>query len=179
MKKHVLLFLSIVAFTITASAQKKIVGGKFNLAAEGAIPVGSASDAYSFGIGISGKFEAPLADKVNFTANLGYTSFMIKDDVKKLLAAFGDNSSARGFVPVEAGLKYHFTPIFYGEGQIGAAIGTKSGVGTAFAYTPGIGLIVPASNGNAVDVGFRYEGWVKDGDTLGFIGLRLAYKFSL
>lgn len=181
MKKQLLLLLVLGASVITVQAQHKSAVSsdmKLNIAVEGAIPVGDASDVYSFGLGVSGKIEAPVASSLNFTGNIGLTNFMIKDNVKQFLRLAGDNSSSRWFIPLEAGLRYYINPNFYGEGQIGASISTKDGVGTAFAYTPGIGVIFPTSGGDAFDAGFRYEAWSKDG-TLGFIGLHVAYKFGL
>jgi len=179
MKKQLLLLLLVVAFAVKASAQTKSEGMKLNIAAEGALPVGDGSDIYSFGLGVSGKLEVPAATSLNVTFTTGVTTMMIKDDIKQLLAAFGDNSSSRTFVPLEIGLRYYVNPKFYAEAQSGAAIGTKSGVGTAFAYSPGIGLVFPSNDGNAFDLGFRYEAWSKNGSTLGFMGLRVAYKFGL
>jgi hypothetical protein len=177
MKKHFILLFATALFTVNTFAQTKPLNGKLNLAIEGALPLGDAADAFDFGMGVSAKFESPLSSTVNFTANVGLTSFMVKDAVKKISL---DKSSSRLYIPVEAGIKYFFAPTFYGEGQVGAALSTKNGVVTKYAYTPGIGLIFPASNGSAIDLGVRYEGWVDNGDsTLGFIGLRLAYKFSL
>lgn len=177
MKKILLLVGALALFSINSFAQtgKDI---KLNIAIDGDIPVGSASDAYSFGIGATAKVEVPIASGAYFTANAGFTNMMYSKRVKNLLRDFGENSSGRNFIPLEAGVKYYFTKQFYGEGQIGAAIGAKSGVGTAFAYTPGIGFVLPVSDGNAVDLGFRYESWNKDG-SLAFLGLRVAYKFGL
>ena len=81
--------------------------------------------------------------------------------------------SSFGFVPLKVGVKYYFDQGFFGEGQVGAAISTQSGGGTAFAYAPGIGYSFPGG----FEAGVRYEGWSKDGGTTSQANLRLAFNF--
>ena len=178
MKKHFTLLLLAAAFALTASAQKT-TGLKLNVAAESLIPMGDASEAYSVGLGGSLKLEVPIAQSLDFTVNAGYTSLFYSKAVKDLLRYFGDNSTSGGIVPLQAGFKYHFVPQFYAEGSAGAVISTQSGGSTVFAYSPGVGVIFPLQSGNAIDAGFRYEGWSKNGESINFIGIRVAYKFSL
>ncbi len=88
------------------------------------------------------------------------------------VAGFSAKAPALGFVPVKVGIKYNFAEAFYGEAQVGATFGTKSGTGTFFAYSPGIGY----NFGGGVDLGVRYEGWAHDG-TISQVAARLAYSF--
>ncbi|QKJ31651.1 hypothetical protein HQ865_18395 [Mucilaginibacter mali] len=176
MKKSLTLFLLLAALAITANAQKKPAGNFFNLAIQGAMPV--SNNEYNFGIGISGQFEIPVSTDVHFTAGAGYISLQIKDSFKKILSAAGDNSSSHGFIPVQIGIKYFLSQQFYAAAQTGAVLGSKSGTGTAFIYSPGLGCVIPVQNGNAFDIGVRYEGWAQS-NSLNFIGVHAAFKFGL
>jgi len=164
MKKILLAVALIAGVSVSSFAQKKSDdGGKFSIGLEAGLPVGDFSNLYSFAIGGSLKYAQPIADATAFTISAGYTSFKVK-------SALGGGTS--GFVPVKAGIKYNFAEAFYGEAQVGAAFGTQSGGGTAFAYSPGIGY----DFGGGVDLGVRYEGWSHNG-TLSQIAARLAYSF--
>ena len=127
MRKLLLLFVIVAGTAFSASAQSD--KARFSIGFEGGIPVGNAKNVYSVAIGGSLKYEMPIAASTMFTLSGGYTSFKVKDD-------FGGGSS--GFVPLKAGIKYFFNEGFYGEGQVGAALSTESGGGTAFAYAPGM-----------------------------------------
>jgi hypothetical protein len=165
--KRILLTLVVLGGVVFSSfAQSKSDGGgKFSIGVEAGLPVGDYSNVYSFGIGGSLKYAQPIATDVAFTISAGYTSFMGK-------TVGGFKYGSAGFVPVKAGIKYNFVPSFYGEAQVGAAFGTQSGGGTAFAYSPGIGY----NFGGGVDLGVRYEGWSHNG-TFNQIAARLAYSF--
>lgn len=183
MKKLFLLF-TIVALTASAvSAQRTIMRrkklpppAKFSVGLELGAPAGDAKNLYSFGFGGSGKIEIPATPQFAITATAGYTSFYFKDNVKNALRAFGYSTTPAGFVPLKAGGKFYFSPVFYAEGEIGASIGTNKGSGTAFAYAPGIGTTIPLIGGNAIDIGLRYESWSQNYRFNQF-GLRVAYKF--
>jgi hypothetical protein len=146
----------------------------FSVGIEGAVPVGNYSDLYTFGFGASVKAAIPVASSIDFTLSAGYTDFLIKSDVKAILQAAGSNQSAAGFVPLKAGLRFKSQEGFYFEGQLGAAIATTGGGGTAFAYSPGVGYIF----NSGVEIGVRYEGWSKSGETFSMMGIRLAYNFQ-
>ncbi|RYD84278.1 MAG: hypothetical protein EOP54_32460, partial [Sphingobacteriales bacterium] len=144
--KKLLFILAIVAGTaFTASAQTSSSNGHFSIGFDGGFPVGSSSDFNSVVLGGNLKYEQPIAAATYFTISGGYSSVKAKDE-------FGGGSA--GFVPLKAGLKYYFNGAgFYGEGQLGAAISTESGGGTAFAYSPGIGYTIEGG----FDLGVRYE----------------------
>ncbi|GAB3919697.1 transporter [Mucilaginibacter myungsuensis] len=185
MKKIFTLILLLAGITFGAMAQKAD-GVKINLGADGNLPLNAD---YSFGAGLNLKAEFPLANALKLTASAGFTRFFYNDELKFAHEVNGDNETAATFVPLQVGLRYFFCPRFYGEGQLGASFGTKSGkgvageiypdTGTAFAFGPGVGYLFPLKNGEAIDLGLRYEGWAKDGSTLSFLGLRVAYKFNL
>ncbi|WP_428330198.1 outer membrane beta-barrel protein [Mucilaginibacter sp.] len=168
MKKFLLALAVLGATAISSFAQTTSGTGKFSIGVDAALPLGTASDVYSSGFGISLKYEVPIAINTDVTFSGGYEAFIVKSDVKN---AFGTKSSY-GFVPIKAGLKYYFNQGFFGEAQLGAAFSTESGGGTAFAYSPGIGYTFTSG----FEAGVRYEGWSKDG-TFDQVALRLAYRF--
>lgn len=176
MKKILIPILLLVAFTTAASAQNKPAASFLSFAVQGALPVNNSQ--YNSGIGASAQFEIPAAASLNFTVGVGYTSFTLKDNYKKLLAISGNSTSSQGFVPVQVGVKYYILPQFYSAIKVGAAVSTQSNASTVFTYSPGIGGEIPVGKGNSIDVGVRYEGWSTDG-TLSFIGLHAGYKFGL
>ncbi|HEY0175074.1 MAG TPA: hypothetical protein VGC08_01770 [Pedobacter sp.] len=179
MKKLVLLTAIAGIFAIsTVSAQTKdaaMSGQKFGIGAEFAFPTGNFGDAFKLGYGGSLQFQTTIAQKLNFTATAGYMNFKAKD----LETPFGTFEGGNyGAVPVKAGIRYFLSENFYAGGELGAAFGTSDGAGTAFVYTPHIGVEFPVSDTGSIDLGARYEAWSNNG-TSGFFGLRLAYNFGL
>ena len=170
MKKILLALFVLAAAACSSFAQttKSSDVAKFSIGVDPGLPVGNASNAYNFAIGGSLKYDMPIGSGTFFNLSAGYTAFLTKDALKQLGAKSSD-----GFVPLKAGLKYYFNGQgFYGEAQLGAAISTESGGGTAFAYAPGIGYTADGG----FDIGVRYEGWSHNG-TIGQIALRIAYGF--
>lgn len=147
-------------------------GGKFNIGIETGIPLGNASDISSIALGASLKYELPIVQKTYFTISAGYSEFLYSGSYKDFLREYGVTKSSSGFVPLKAGIKYYFSPNFFGEAQAGAAISTDQGGGTAFAYAPGVGY----SFNGGFEFGVRFEGWTHDG-SLNQVGFRLAYRF--
>jgi hypothetical protein len=167
--KKILLALFVLGVTACSSfAQTKSSDeAKFSIGVDPGLPIGDASNAYSFAIGGSLKYDIPIGTGTFFNLSAGYTAFMTKSALKQLGA-----KSSYGFVPLKAGLKYYFTGEgFYGEAQVGAAFSTESGGGTAFAYAPGIGYTVDGG----FDIGVRYEAWSHSG-TVSQVALRLSYN---
>ena len=172
--KKVLLALAIIAGTaFTTFAQTKSGdSGKFSIGLEGGLPLGDAHKLFSSTFGASLKYELPIASSTLFTISAGYSRFQYKGEVKDGLKALGVDRSGEGFVPVKVGIKYYIENGFFAEGQLGAAFGTASGSGTAFAYSPGVGYTFDGG----FEAGVRYEGWSHDG-TISQVALRLAYRF--
>lgn len=170
MKKLLLTIAFLGGLSLAGFAQER---GKFSIGVEAGALVGDASDVANLVIGGSVKYDHPIADKTFFTLSGGYSYLPYKNDVKLALAGYGVTQAGEGFIPLKAGVKYMFNDVFYGEGQVGAAISTESGGGTGFAYAPGVGVKFAGS----ADLGVRYEGWSKNGATISQFGLRLAYSF--
>jgi hypothetical protein len=171
MKKILLVMLALGSITFSCFAQK-IGDSKFSIGLEAGLPVGSTSDVSSFTFGASFKYDKPIATKTDLTLSAGYIYLPYKNDITIAHVGSITTNSGEGFVPLKIGLKYFFCGSLYGEGQVGAAISTQSGGGTAFAYAPGIGVLF-----GGADLGVRYEGWTKNGNTIGQIALRIAYSF--
>ncbi|MEP6610612.1 MAG: hypothetical protein ABJA76_01960 [Mucilaginibacter sp.] len=168
--KKILLALFVLGVTACSSfAQTKSDdAAKFSIGLDAGLPIGDASNVYSFAIGGSLKYDMPIGSGAFVNLSAGYESFMVKSALKN--AGFPSSS---GFVPIKVGLKYYFDGQgFYGEGQLGVAFSTESGGGKAFAYAPGIGYTLDGG----FDVGVRYEAWSNNG-TVSQIALRLAYGF--
>lgn len=172
MKKVFLLtaIAGLFAFS-SVKAQKDVAmtGPKLGIGAEFAFPTGSYGDVYKLGYGGSLLYQHPVAANLNLTGSAGYLSFKAKD-------TFGGGSY--GSIPVKAGARYFVAENFFIGGELGAVFSTESGGGTAFAYSPGIGVEFPVADKSAIELGARYEGWSKNG-TRSFVGLRLAYNFGL
>lgn len=178
MKKLVLLAAIAATFAFSkVSAQKKdpaMSGQKFGIGVDFAFPTGNFGDVYKLGYGGSLQFQTPIAEKLNFTASAGYLTFTGKEIIA------GSNLKFPRFnvIPVKAGIRYFLAENFYAGGELGAAFGTSNDSGTAFVYTPNIGVEFPVSDKGSFDLGVRYEAWSNDG-TLRFFGVRLAYNFGL
>lgn len=168
----------IFAFS-SVSAQTKdpaMSGQKLGIGVDFAFPTGSSSDFYKLGYGGSLQFQTPIVEKLNFTASAGYLNFKGKDITYPVIGTIkGGNSGA---IPVKAGIRYFLAENFYAGGELGAAFGTSDGAGTAFVYTPNIGVEFPVADKASIDLGARYESWSHNGTTR-FVGLRLAYNFGL
>jgi len=176
--KKILLFvllacLSAVGAFAQSTSSSSSGQANFSVGAEGAVPVGNYSDLYSFGYGVSFKAAMLVGNNTDFTLSAGYMSFQVKYEVKQALLASGNSASAGGFVPLKAGLRVHDANGLFFEGQLGAAIATTGGGGTAFAYAPGIGFI----SESGVELGVRYEAWTRNSQTFGQMVAHLGYNF--
>jgi len=181
MKKLFLLtaIAGIFAFTnVSAQKDPAMNGQKLGVGVEFGLPVGDFGDVFNLGVGGSLVYQVPVAANLNFTASAGYTSFEPKDEISAIVPNFAA-------IPVKAGIRYFFMENFYGGAELGAAFYTGDYSGTAFVYSPGIGVEFPVANKAAIDLGVRYEGWSKENtfrggsSSNGFIGIRAAFNFGL
>lgn len=176
MKKVFLLtaIAGIFAFS-NVNAQTKdpaMSGPKLGIGAEFAFPVGHFSDGYNFGYGGSLNYQHPVAPNLNLTGSAGYINFQSKE-----IPFVGKVNE--GFIPVKVGARYFLAENVYVNGELGASFATgKFNSGTAFVYSPGVGVEFPVSDKSSVDLGGRYEGWSKNG-TSSFFGIRAAFNFGL
>ncbi|WP_316817388.1 hypothetical protein [Pedobacter nyackensis] len=171
--KKLILLTAVAGLFAFSSVNAQTKAPKLSVGAEFAFPMGDFGDGMNLGYGGSLQYQHPVAENLLVTGSAGYLNFQSKEILGQKINT--------GFVPVKVGARYYFGEYFFGSAEVGAAIGTKDGVGTRFAYTPGIGVDFPVSDGGSIELGARYEGWSK-GDALvapSFIGLRLAYNFGL
>ncbi len=136
----------------------------FSIGLEAGFPVGENGEIYSSLIGGSLQYEIMPAADLGITFNGGYLNYNIK-------SKYGGGSV--GFVPLLAGVKYYFTPGAFFHAQIGAAVGTKTGQGTSFAYSPGVGFKLSHN----LDAEVKYMGISNKGGTIPNVGARVAYNF--
>lgn len=171
--------VSFAGFSQDDAAAKPL---SFSIGLEAALPIGDFADFSSFGIGGSAQADYMVAPSVAITLNAGYVSYAAKS-VKVPTGVDGSGNiiysnvkgDALGLIPVLAGIKYWFTPMVYGSGQLGLSFASgKGNSGSNFTYAPGIG--VKFSN---IDLLLKYVGISAKGGggSLNAIGLRAAYNF--
>jgi len=178
MKKAILSLLTIATLSYSASAQSNNGNAKLSVGAELAIPTGNLSLIQSLGYGGSLQGEFKVAESLKITGSAGYLTFAYKKEIKDGFKEAGIELENQAGIPVKAGAKYYFGKVFYGAAELGAAFSTNKGAGTAFVYTPTVGISLPLSEKNNLDLGVRYESWSYEG-TSSFIGIRAAYAFGL
>jgi hypothetical protein len=157
-----------IFISVNASAQDT---RKFGIGINAGIPT---NDAYSFAIGGDIRYQFDVSKQLSIPITAGFTSIQGED----VTIGTTTINYRYNYVPVKAGLKYFFNTTgagLYGLAEAGAAFGTDSGAGTNFVFSPAIGY----SWSNGLDLGAKYEGITSNGDTLGYVGLRLAYGFKL
>ncbi|MEP6948458.1 MAG: hypothetical protein ABI863_04265 [Ginsengibacter sp.] len=178
MKKQLsILTMSFLFFSLTILAQdaNKVTTKKFKvgLGLDAALPVGSLSQVYSVGGGLSLRFLYKITPQFGATFTTGFIAFIPKD-----VNHINDNSKATLNIPFKLGGRYMFTDKFYGIMEVGITHsityfkdtnGDLAHVsGNSFTYAPGIGLLL-----GGFDVSLRYEGY----SHAGFMGLRLGFFF--
>lgn len=166
MKKLLVVALFMCTACIGANAQFSF-GAGVNLA----LPIGDFADTHSFGVGAEVQGEYMFSDMFSGVANTGYTHFFGKD-----ITVLGTTVEidAVGLIPVMAGVRVYPSSQFFIGARAGLGIFTGGNDSeTGFAYRPEIG----ASFGN-IQVAGSYNGWSKDGGSLGHIGLSVIFKFG-
>lgn len=185
--KKIILSLVVIssAFIAQAQADKKSsvktnTPFRFSIGLETAVPVGKFGDAYSFGIGGSAMGIYQVDADLGLTLNAGFIRYSGKDysyNVGPLVYTVKDQ--ALTVIPIMAGIRYSFSPQFYGSAQLGTGIFTKdkdnanSKTSSTFAYAPGIGYKFTDN----FDAELKYQGYSKSSITNSSIGLRVAYTF--
>ncbi|MNY22934.1 hypothetical protein D3C86_1565750 [compost metagenome] len=147
-------------------------GPKFGLGADFAFPIGSFKDQTNYGVGASLLYQHPVSKKLSITGNVGYLELQGEKTIINL-------KYSEGFVPIKAGARYFLAKNIYSGAQLGVSISTASGNGngTSFLYVPAAGVEFPVSNNGSLDVGVRYESWIRRHNTRSFVGIRIGYNF--
>jgi hypothetical protein len=153
-------------FTTTdANAQNQKLGIGLN--------IGAGTGGPDFAIGGDLRYQIDVDKQLSIPITAGYTNLSSSTDIGNVTI-----KSNFGYIPVKAGVKYFFDPSgagLYGLAELGAGFGTTSGSGTSFVYSPAIGY----AWSNGLDIGAKYEGLSQNGGSVGYVGLRIAYGFSL
>ncbi|MBN9299021.1 MAG: outer membrane beta-barrel protein [Filimonas sp.] len=165
MKKVTLALFAMMFASLTfAQTAKKASSSELGIGVDGAFPIGDFSKFSSFGIGGTLKYAYNIDENNAITLTSGYINFSGKNGLGSV-----------GYIPVKAGYRYTFPGNFYVEPQLGVTFATGEGSGSAFTYAGNIGYkFTPA-----IDLSARYEGFSKNSVNTSFIGVRLAYNFSL
>ncbi|WP_231491435.1 hypothetical protein [Pedobacter sp. Leaf170] len=174
MKKVFLVLAVILSFGFYASAQTEGAVRKISVGAEFATPDRKNSNQYSVGGSI--QFEQPVAKSLNLTASAGYLRTTYTDGTKAFMKTYGYPTNW-GSIPVKIGAKYYFGGNFYGAGEVGAAFSVDSSTKTGFIYAPTLGTSFSISKKSNLDVGIRYETFVRSASS-GSFGIRAAYSFG-
>ena len=168
-----------IAFVVSAFGAAFSQDGKFSGGIELGFPTGFAADFVGIGFGLSGRYEAPIQDKLNWFATAGFISYGGKDfpavrynPLTQQLENYTVSGGSSTLIPLQGGVKYYFQESnngFYASGEIGLFIGTGSGSSSRFGFTPGIGYRI-----SSFDFSGRYN-VVSDFNTF---GIRAAYVFG-
>ena len=162
--KKIILAVCITAVSLSASAQvNKNV--KFSLGGELGALTGNLNTVYSLAAGATVQADVAIDKDAAITFNAGVVEFI----GKKI-----NNSNLKyrsvATIPLLVGVKYYFTPVVYGSGQLGTTIFTNTGGGSKFTYIPGIGFKLDKN----IDLLVKYTGL---SDAGGIFGARVAYVF--
>ena len=163
MKKLIFAFF-LTAMAISVNAQK-VTKPTLSLGGELGAATGNLNLYYGLTAGVTLQADFVVDNDLAITLNAGIIEFVGKkiDNITK------NNSVA--VLPILAGIKYYFTPVIYGSGQLGSSTFTKGRFkGTTFTYIPGVGYKFDEK----LDLLVKYTGYSGDG---GAFGVRLGYTF--
>ncbi len=174
--KFLLAGLSIVLATSTFAQETPAKQGlSLSIGPEVAIPIGTFRDFYKLGFGGSAKLNIPVATNIDASISAGYMGFSQKASLDTL-GSISITKNSYTFIPFKAGVRFRTNGGFYVEPQTGytqTKIKNQEGAGY-FTYAGNIGYLI----GKAVDVAVRYEAVASSGESLKFVGLRVAYNFN-
>lgn len=154
--------VTLITFT-GAFAQNSNNGHATRLSA--ALGIGVPTESYMGDIVIAPdlRLQHDLGERTSLTLTTGYYGFV----------GGPDGNTQSDLIPLKAGAKFFFGNTFYVQPEVGAAFGTRSGAGTAFAWAPSLGYA-----NNKWDIALRYEGFEYDAGSNGMVAVRLAYAFK-
>lgn len=141
---------------------------------ETGVPTGDFKDTHNAGWGGGLNADIKLIAGLGVTGSAGYMRFSGKsfDYTDNTGQVTGKFSALQAF-PVRVGVKYKFPfPLLYVKAEGGTATYVGDYDGTATLFAPGIGIRFLG-----LDVEAKYEAWFKDGDHIGFFGLKAGYNF--
>ncbi len=184
--------LSLAAVLVMICAVSNQAQDKFHLGVGPfiGIPMGSFGDVTSIGFGGLAEGELEFTPQVVGTAEIGYIVFSGKSVTESGYTFDYGNWSA---VPVLVGAKYYFSPMFYGQAQIGLNFLSYSTTvpdynfftgtyttrevtasDTKFGYGFGVGYELPVGAKGSLDFFAKFGSLGSDAQ---FLGLTVFYKF--
>jgi len=147
-------------------------GLSLSIGPEVAFPLGTFKDFYKLGLGGSAKLNIPVANNIDLSVSAGYMAFSSKG--LGMIDSVTINKNSYSFIPFKAGVRFRTNGGFYIEPQAGytqTKVQNMEGAGY-FTYAGNVGYMV----GRAIDLALRYEGVAATGESLKFIGFRVAYN---
>ena len=175
MIKTIQISLLLALFCVIGS-QSKAQLKRFSIGpyVETGVPTGDFKDSHNAGWGAGLNADIKLIAGLGVTGSAGYMRFSGKDYI--LNTDTGPMSTKYANLqafPVRVGVKYKFPiPLLYVKVEGGTATYVGDYDGTATLFAPGIGIRFLG-----LDVEAKYEAWFKDGDHIGFFGLKAGYNF--
>ena len=163
MKK--LILVSIITATVFSVNAQKNKNVKFSLGAELGVPTGNLNTIYSIAVGATAQADVKIDTDAALTFNTGVIQY-----VGKKIRNSNFKYRSEALIPLLVGVKYYFSPMVYGSGQLGTSISTQQNGGSTFTYIPGVGFKFD----ERVDLLVKYTGYSGDG---GAFGVRLGYTF--
>ncbi len=164
-------FISMLFLSVNAQAQERMHNDNFRKATRLGIGLNlglPAQNQYDFVIGGELSVQRDFSRVIAGMLSAGYTNFSFDNEK-------GEPLSSVGFIPVKAGIKIFPGRPFYFSAEAGAAFNTNKGLGTAFVYAPGIGF----GFNNGLDIGLRFEDFVRSSYNPSQFALRISYGFKL
>ncbi|MBD1432338.1 hypothetical protein H8B06_05835 [Sphingobacterium sp. DN00404] len=169
MKKFILFFVTLGFFGL-AKAQE---GGGLRIGAHGGLPVGNASDVWSFNFGADVSYLFEVAPRFHAGLTSGYTHYLGKD--RQISSTLTVRISDLRLIPIAATGRFQITPDFFFAGDIGYGIFVGDigldDVGGSFYYQPKVGYSAPK-----FDLYAGYKAISVDGK-VGSINLGISFKF--
>jgi hypothetical protein len=159
MKKTLFLIVLLSVLAVSVNAQNRNVKPFFSAGITMGLPSGDEVPYTNLIWGLDVQGEFPVTSQFGLILDAGYVSFNGKNDYGNV-----------GFVPVLAGGKYYFSDQFFGTLEAGLSFDTGSNTGSAFTWSPAIGMKLS----NKVDLALKYQSATQNGWNSAFVGLRLG-----
>jgi hypothetical protein len=178
----VMSFLTIAPDAARAQFTSKV---QFSMGGDIGIVTGSLANTHIAIFGGSVQVGLPFSKRLYFTIDGGYNYFLGKQQSP----AQPPNYPASNYIGVKSvqaklGLKYYLSPMWFAQGEAGAAFfsgtpRTSYEPGTAFIYSPQIGMELPVGSHRFI-ASLRYQSTFPKGNSavkVSFLGLHAGFGF--
>jgi hypothetical protein len=159
MKKTLFLIMLFSILALAVNAQSRNQRPYVSLGTTFGLPVGNDSNFYNLVWGLNAVGVFPVDPQFGLLLDGGYVNYFGKSGVNNW-----------GLIPILAGGKYNFSDKVFGVLKAGISFATSSGGGSAFTWTPGVGVMLT----NKIALTLRYESASKNGWNDAFLGLRIG-----